>query len=43
MEKTNGKNFEEWFGLKPRLHSKLGQIPKSDLEKIKTAFHDLYR
>ena len=26
-----------------RLHSKLGQIPRSDLENIKNAFHDLYK
>lgn len=26
-----------------RLHSKLGQVPRSDLERIKIAFHDLYR
>ena len=26
-----------------RLYSKIGQIPKTDLEIIKKAFHDLYR
>ena len=26
-----------------RLHSKIGQIPKSDLEIVKKAFHELYK
>ena len=26
-----------------RLHSKIGRIPESDLETVKTAFHNLYR